>query len=71
MIAQATVPVQADDTPETLAKRVLVEEHKLYSLVIGAIAQGISASMTAASQQNPGQSAARSRVPAPLHWPPA
>ncbi len=29
-IAQARVPVLPDDTPETLAARVLVEEHRLY-----------------------------------------
>lgn len=30
VIAQARVPVLAGDTPETLAARVLVEEHRLY-----------------------------------------
>jgi len=30
MLGQASVPVFATDTPEDLAKRVLVEEHKLY-----------------------------------------
>jgi phosphoribosylglycinamide formyltransferase-1 len=30
VIAQARVPVLAGDTPETLAARVLAEEHKLY-----------------------------------------
>ena len=30
VIAQARVPVLPDDTPDTLADRVLVEEHKLY-----------------------------------------
>ncbi len=30
VILQAKVPVLADDTPELLAARVLVEEHKLY-----------------------------------------
>ncbi|MEX0615622.1 MAG: phosphoribosylglycinamide formyltransferase [Methylophaga sp.] len=30
VILQAKVPVLADDTPESLAARVLVEEHKLY-----------------------------------------
>ena len=34
IIAQATVPVFSDDTEETLAARVLVEEHKLYPQVI-------------------------------------
>ncbi|WP_300392395.1 phosphoribosylglycinamide formyltransferase [Henriciella sp.] len=30
VIAQARVPILADDTPQTLADRVLVEEHTLY-----------------------------------------
>ena len=34
IIAQAKVPVNPDDTPDTLAARVLKDEHKLYSQVI-------------------------------------
>lgn len=34
IIAQATVPVKDDDTPESLAKRILVEEHRLYPLAV-------------------------------------
>jgi phosphoribosylglycinamide formyltransferase-1 len=30
IVAQATVPVQDDDTPDTLAARILVEEHRIY-----------------------------------------
>ena len=30
VILQAKVPILADDTPESLAARVLIEEHKLY-----------------------------------------
>jgi phosphoribosylglycinamide formyltransferase-1 len=30
IILQSTVPVQEDDTPETLAARILVEEHRIY-----------------------------------------
>ena len=30
VILQAKVPVMADDTEQTLAARVLIEEHKLY-----------------------------------------
>lgn len=37
MIAQARVPILAGDTAETLAARVLVEEHKLYPEVLGKI----------------------------------
>ena len=39
-IAQAAVPVHAHDTPETLAARVLEEEHKLYPLAVRLIAEG-------------------------------
>lgn len=34
LIVQRRVPVQPGDTPETLAKRVLAEEHRLYPLAI-------------------------------------
>ena len=37
VIAQARVPILAGDTPETLAARVLVEEHKLYPKMLGEI----------------------------------
>lgn len=34
VILQATVPVRASDTPETLAKRILIQEHRTYSKAI-------------------------------------
>ena len=34
ILGQARVPVQPDDTPETLAARVLVQEHRLYPAVL-------------------------------------
>jgi formyltetrahydrofolate-dependent phosphoribosylglycinamide formyltransferase len=34
VIARARVPVRTDDTPESLANRVLAEEHKLYPKAI-------------------------------------
>lgn len=34
IIAQARVPVLADDTPETLASRVLAAEHRLYPMAL-------------------------------------
>ena len=34
VIAQATVPVLADDLPDSLAKRVQKQEHRLYPMVI-------------------------------------
>ena len=40
VIAQAVVPVFADDTPVTLGRRVLREEHKLLPMVIKLIADG-------------------------------
>ena len=40
IIAQWPVPVLADDTPETLAARVLKYEHRLYPAVVGALARG-------------------------------
>lgn len=40
IIVQAAVPVRADDTPDTLAERVLAEEHRIYPLAIGWFAQG-------------------------------
>ena len=40
IIAQWPVPVLPDDTPATLAARVLLVEHRLYPLVIAALALG-------------------------------
>ncbi|WP_420398366.1 phosphoribosylglycinamide formyltransferase [Nioella sp.] len=40
ILGQARVPVLADDTPETLAARVLVEEHRLYPAVLRRFAAG-------------------------------
>jgi phosphoribosylglycinamide formyltransferase-1 len=40
ILAQTKVPVLPDDTPESLAARILVEEHKIYPEVIGKIARG-------------------------------
>jgi len=34
VLGQAHVPVEADDTPDSLAKRVLVQEHRLYPAVL-------------------------------------
>lgn len=34
LLGQATVPVEQGDTPDSLAKRVLVQEHKLYPAVL-------------------------------------
>jgi len=40
IIAQAAVPVQSEDTAETLAARVLAAEHKLYPLALQLVASG-------------------------------
>ena len=42
MLGQATVPVLDNDTPETLAARVLVEEHKLYRAMLRKFAEKLS-----------------------------
>lgn len=40
VLAQARVPVQADDTPDTLGARVLIQEHQLFSKTLQKIATG-------------------------------
>jgi len=40
IIAQRTVPIAEDDTPETLQARILEEEHRLLPEVVGLIAAG-------------------------------
>jgi phosphoribosylglycinamide formyltransferase-1 len=40
IIVQAAVPVQEGDTPETLAARILVEEHKIYPKAVQLYAEG-------------------------------
>jgi phosphoribosylglycinamide formyltransferase-1 len=40
IIAQARVPVEPGDTPEILAARVLIEEHKLYPATLQRIVTG-------------------------------
>jgi phosphoribosylglycinamide formyltransferase 1 len=40
IIAQSAVPVLQGDTPETLAARVLEEEHKLYPLALKRVIEG-------------------------------
>ena len=41
IIGQAAVPVLENDTPKTLANRVLIEEHKLYALGLELVANKI------------------------------
>jgi phosphoribosylglycinamide formyltransferase 1 len=40
IVLQAAVPVLDDDTEQTLAARILVEEHRIYSEAIGIILSG-------------------------------
>ena len=40
IVAQACVPVLDDDTADTLAARVLAEEHRLYPQALAALAEG-------------------------------
>lgn len=40
ILGQARVPILPGDTPETLAARVLVQEHRLYPAVLRRFAQG-------------------------------
>jgi phosphoribosylglycinamide formyltransferase 1 len=40
IVAQTAVPVQDGDTPETLAARILVAEHKLYPHALALVASG-------------------------------
>ncbi len=40
VVLQAVVPVLDDDTPETLASRILVEEHRLYPEAIARVLDG-------------------------------
>ncbi|MCA1636485.1 MAG: phosphoribosylglycinamide formyltransferase [Acidobacteria bacterium] len=40
IITQRVVPVRADDTPETLAARILVEEHTAYPEAVALVASG-------------------------------
>jgi phosphoribosylglycinamide formyltransferase-1 len=40
IIIQAAVPVHADDTPDTLAARILAEEHRIYPQALHWIATG-------------------------------
>jgi phosphoribosylglycinamide formyltransferase-1 len=40
IVAQGAVPVQPDDTPDTLASRVLTVEHRLYPAALAMVADG-------------------------------
>lgn len=40
IVRQATVPLEPGDTPETLAARILIEEHRIYPEAIAAVLAG-------------------------------
>ncbi len=40
ILVQAAVPIAADDTAETLAARILIQEHRIYPLAVRLIAEG-------------------------------
>ena len=40
IVLQAAVPVRDDDTPETLAARILLEEHRIYPEAVRIVARG-------------------------------
>jgi len=40
IILQSSVPVQPDDTEDTLAARILTEEHRLYPEAVRLFAEG-------------------------------
>jgi len=40
IVLQAPVPVRADDTPETLSARILIEEHRLYPEAVRTLLDG-------------------------------
>jgi phosphoribosylglycinamide formyltransferase 1 len=65
IIAQAAVPVLDADTPESLARRVLAQEHKLYPAALARVAEG---SLTV--QGNRVSNAGATSEPAPLVVPP-
>ncbi|MBI4275620.1 MAG: phosphoribosylglycinamide formyltransferase [Rhizobiales bacterium] len=54
IIAQAEVPVAADDTPAMLAARVLEAEHRLYPLALRLVAEGRVQLRDAEKSKTPG-----------------
>ena len=40
IVIQRTVPVEGDDTPETLGARILAEEHRAYAEAVGTVLDG-------------------------------
>jgi phosphoribosylglycinamide formyltransferase-1 len=58
IVAQAAVPVLADDTEDSLSQRVLAEEHRLYPLGLALVASGIATLVDGRVQIAPGTTTA-------------
>jgi len=70
VLGQRRVKVRADDTADTLAARVLVEEHRLYPLVVGAVAAGLLTTSGGNTYLKEGDVKGRiDGLPYPLKWP--
>lgn len=54
IVAQATVPVHPDDTPDTLADRILEVEHRIYPEAIGLVLDGWTAPATRLDRSSSG-----------------
>jgi phosphoribosylglycinamide formyltransferase-1 len=52
IVAQESVPVLEDDTEETLARRVLEVEHRIYPQALRLVAEGRATSLVPGGQQN-------------------
>ena len=51
VLGQARVPIEHGDTPERLAARVLMAEHRLYPQVLGELAERLRSSVRAEAQR--------------------
>jgi len=70
VLGQRRVNVFEHDTVHTLAERVLAEEHRLYPLVVGAIAAGLLCKEKGRYKIKPGTVKGRiAGLPFPLKWP--
>lgn len=67
ILGQARVPVLPGDTPETLAARVLRQEHRLYPLVLERFARGerTPVFLSAGADEEPAEGAPGDRAAAP------
>lgn len=66
IIVQAAVPVLDDDTPDTLAARVLTQEHRIYPLALARVASGAARVVTDAEGRETVATAGTADTPASL-----